>query len=820
MRLSLALLAAAALSAAEPPPYQWGAVATGGGGYFVGVEWSPLAPERPWVFSDVAGPWIREPGSDRFDLLALNRYEPYPMGHAEGAAFDPVDPNVVYAAFGQNLADRYDRGLYRSADGGRSWTRIFDRWGTGGGESRKVLPGVAVDQRDGKVIYFGTNREGLWRSLDRGATWLQVRKPDAGKQPVRALLVDGRTTAEGRSATVWMGWGDWKPDPGAEQRVSGLEVSRDGGTTFTPVPLPDGSKYVSRIAQGGDGRVWVATGTGLVRIDGEAISLVTPKDAGDIQGVDIDPRDPRRIVALGDRSKGAGGGWGVYRSSDGGETWMPTVWSSFSRVDGLVAGDRVGWYRTMNHCVDMAGCSVRFDPVDTKRVWLCDAYMVWVSRDIWATPTVWDAQQRGLDNIVTIALACPPSGNGVPPLISGVSDVRGLLHHDIHAVPHDYIMAPGEWNTYVNGIAWCERKPTTLMVAKYGTPPHILRSTDAGRTWAEVRAPNRKVSHGGAKILLAADDDRRVVYVPANKLTPWYSTDGGESWQESTAADGSPLPPISDNNWAYNFASVAASDLVDGKAFYIYRQEAGQGQLWVSRDGGATFARSLAALPAHNPGDDIAPVAVRTVPGHAGWVWIALAGHGIWRSDDFGASFSRVPGIPGGRPLNIAFGKEKPGLGVDQPTLFVQGAEEKDGPVTMRISHDFGATWERIGDHPGLWGRVMAADRQTYGRIYLGSIPHASILYGQVNASAPQLAAPAAATPGTTIQVRLEDAESGAEALRLRVRSGPAASLRRSADGRVWEVAIPAGAAGVLELEGDDGGLIGTRTATTRIEVR
>jgi xyloglucan-specific exo-beta-1,4-glucanase len=820
MRIAIALLASVAI-AAETVPYQWGSVATSGGGYFVGVEWSPHAPERPWVFSDVAGPWIREPGSDRFDILALNRYEPYPMGHAEGAAFDPQDPLVVYAAFGQNISDRYERGLYRSRDGGSTWTRIFDRWGTAGGEARKTLPGIAVDQRDGRVLYFGTNKEGLWRSLDRGDTWAQVRKPDAGTQPVRALLVDGRTAIDGRSATVWMGWGKWMPDAGEQERVSGLEVSRDGGATFAPVPIPDGAKHIYRITQGRDGIVWVATAKGLLRIDGDAITVRTPAGAANIRGVDIDPGDPLRIVALGDRTADAGGGWGIYRSTDGGANWLPTHWSSLGGGNGLEVGNATGWYRSMNHRVNLAGCSVRFDPSNPKRVWLCDAYMVWTCRDIWANPTVWDAQQRGLDDIVTITLACPPAGNGVSPLISGVSDVRGFLHHDIHEYPRKFIMAPGEWNTYVNGIAWCERKPTTLMVAKYGKAAHILRSVDAGQTWTEVKAPQRTTSHGGAKILLSADDDRRVVYVPANKKTPWYSTDGGESWQASTTPDGSALPPISDHDWAYNFASVAANDLVDGKAFYIYRQEGGKGQFWVSRDGGATFALSPAALPGHNPHDDIAPVVVRPVPGRAGWVWIALAGHGVWRSDDFGATFSRVPGIPGSRPLTIAFGKEKPGLRADQPTLFVHGAEDRDGPITTRMSSDLGATWERIGEHPGLWARLMAADRQTYGRVYLGSIPHASVFYGQVNASAPKLTAPASAAPGSTFQVTLEDAESTPMALRLRVTSGPPATLARTAeDGRIWTVTVPAGATGVLEIDGDDGGLLGTKHVAARIEIR
>ena len=828
MRLSLAAFSCVVLatSLAAADPMQWGSVATSGGGYFVDVHVHPKAPERIFVMSDVGGPWVREPGGERYDLLGLNTYAPvYPMGQGGGLAFDPVDPDTLYVPFGQPF-DRFERGLYRSTDAGRSWTRLCDKWGVPGGHARMAGPGVLVDPLDRKTIYFGTNQEGLWRSTDAGATWTQVRGPVTAKaQAVRSLWCDGRTQIDGRSAVVWMGFvsGD-----GGEDGKAGLEVSRDGGATFVPAPgwneVNGGLANAWRIVPGSGDILWIATGAKLIRWDGKAFSDATPPEASSISAVDTDPTDRNRLVAVGGRK---GDGCGTYRSRDGGKTWLPLQYFTWQKTVGMEPTVRPeGWYGT--HSINLASQSIRIDP--TGRTWLCDAFMTWRCDDVWAEPSKWTAQQRGLDNIVTILMACPPAGPGVGPLIAGVSDVRGFVWESPHRIPKDMIHAEGEWNSYVNGIAWCESQPQVMMVSKYNIsgPQRILRSTDAGRSWVETKVHKRKEAHGGAKILISATDPDRVVFCPANQQAIAFSKDGGASWQPAVPAGGGErLPGFSPNNYAYNFAQQFASDKVDGKAFYAYRQsdDGKVGELWVSRDGGEVWAKSPTALPSANPHDDIAPVALHAVPGHAGWLYLALGNAGIWRSIDYGQAWTRLEGVLGSRPLNLAFGKEAPGAKPDQPTLYVQGSLVPDGPTVLRRSADFGATWEQIGEHPGFFARAMAADRQTYGRVYLASIAHASIIYGQINRADPVLTA---AKPGVlvagkpaTLRVQLTDADSEPEALRLRVLAPAGATWTRvREDQNAWDVTwTPAAGKGELRLEGDDGGLLGTRTVRATVAV-
>jgi hypothetical protein len=62
-----------------------------------------------------------------------------------------------------------------SDDRGRTfkWTDMPFKFG-GGEDGRGNGERFAVDPGDGRTLYLGTRRDGLWRSQDRGATWKRV----------------------------------------------------------------------------------------------------------------------------------------------------------------------------------------------------------------------------------------------------------------------------------------------------------------------------------------------------------------------------------------------------------------------------------------------------------------------------------------------------------------------------------------------------------------------------------------------------------------------------------------------------------------------
>ncbi len=151
-------------------------------------------------------------------------------------AMDPGDPNTVFAAMYQRRRTAWGfngggpgSGLYRTFDGGDSWTELTE----GLPEGDKGRIGIDVFRQDGNVVYalveadarepgrgFGggpggdESRSGLFRSLDRGETWEKMSS--VNPRPMYYSQV--------------------RIDPGDVDRIyvlgGNLMVSDDGGRTF------------------------------------------------------------------------------------------------------------------------------------------------------------------------------------------------------------------------------------------------------------------------------------------------------------------------------------------------------------------------------------------------------------------------------------------------------------------------------------------------------------------------------------------------------------------------------------------------------------
>ncbi|MCK4303926.1 MAG: hypothetical protein KAY24_06785 [Candidatus Eisenbacteria sp.] len=90
-------------------------------------------------------------------------------------ALDPQDPDVVYVGTGEANAGSFSffgLGVFKSSDAGLSWRSV-------GLEESRYIGRIVVDPTDGQRVYvaatgklFGTNPErGVYRSLDAGETW-------------------------------------------------------------------------------------------------------------------------------------------------------------------------------------------------------------------------------------------------------------------------------------------------------------------------------------------------------------------------------------------------------------------------------------------------------------------------------------------------------------------------------------------------------------------------------------------------------------------------------------------------------------------------
>ena len=209
-------------------------------------------------------------------------------GSVGAIAVAPSDPNTIYVGSGEGL-QRPDLavgdGMYKSTDGGKSWTHL-------GLRDAQQIAAIVVDPKDAARLYvaalghpYGPNAErGIFRSSDGGKTFEKVLYKD--ENTGGADLVMDPSNSQTLYAALWAGRvAPWEVRSGASINLagSGLYKSADGGSTWNPLTkgLPGAAEGVARI------------------------------------GIAIAPRDAKIIYASVEADKKAG----VYRSSDGGETW-------------------------------------------------------------------------------------------------------------------------------------------------------------------------------------------------------------------------------------------------------------------------------------------------------------------------------------------------------------------------------------------------------------------------------------------------------------------------------------------------------------------
>ena len=104
---------------------------------------------------------------------------PAPDGRIASAAGVPGDPNTYYLGSASG-------GLWKSTDGGNTYTSIFDD------QAVAAIGSIAVADSDPKIVWVGTGEpwviryvdvigDGVYKSADAGATWKHVGLPETGR---------------------------------------------------------------------------------------------------------------------------------------------------------------------------------------------------------------------------------------------------------------------------------------------------------------------------------------------------------------------------------------------------------------------------------------------------------------------------------------------------------------------------------------------------------------------------------------------------------------------------------------------------------------
>ena len=198
-------------------------------------------------------PWNAKPNANRVfvsedagksfisSMSGLPDYVPtincmWGRSYPRALAVDPQHPEVMYLGMDGDAESpaRPGGGVFRSADGGKTWVRCAGQPG-----GRRMFYGLAVDPTESKRLFWscGGTGGGAWRSEDEGASWRQV------------------LTSEPFSFNL-------ETSPSGAVFVAGgnLQRSTDHGTTWKPITKFTGGQAIVGLAidPADERRIWIS----------------------------------------------------------------------------------------------------------------------------------------------------------------------------------------------------------------------------------------------------------------------------------------------------------------------------------------------------------------------------------------------------------------------------------------------------------------------------------------------------------------------------------------------------------------------------------
>ncbi len=562
-----------------------------------------------------------------------------PVASIGALAVAPSDPSTVYAGSGE--ADMrsditHGNGVYRSTDAGASWTHV-------GLDDSRQIGRILIAPHDPETLlvaalghaYGPSAMRGVYRSIDGGATWTRTlfRDADTG-----AIELASDPAMHEVYASLWQTrrppWSVYPPSNGPG---SGLYRSHDGGLTWRAVrgrglPQTGLGKIGLAVAPSDPKRVYAlvdAKAGGLYRSDdaGASWRLVdTDKRLWErgwyFSHVAVDPKDADSVY-VSDTA--------FYHSSDGG--------AHFSALKGSPDGD--DFHQLWIDPADATrmilgsdqGASVSVDGARTWSTWFNqptgqfyhvatdDAFpynLYGAQQDSGAVQIVSRSDRRGIQERDWRALGAGGESGEIAPdpgdrntaygTVGGGSDavVREDLRTNQARTISPTLCLPGTWRS-----EWTQPVVFGADGALYATNQRVFRSRDRGETWAAISGDLSRPRAGVPATLdapTAADaagpEPRGVVYALAPSPLDagmlwagtddglvWVTTDGARTWRDVTPRNFTP--------WSHVDAIEASR--FDARTAYValdrHRLDDDRPSVYVTHDGGATWRDLHAGIP-------------------------------------------------------------------------------------------------------------------------------------------------------------------------------------------------------------------------------
>ncbi len=499
---------------------------------------------------------------------------------------DPNDPNTVWVGTDASLdmTGAKEFGIYKSTDGGQTWTKKINGISLEAGDKFLTFRGFTIEPGNSNLVYaqaeVNVGEEGMvfdkvkgrvYKTTDSGDNWTEIWE---GDNLARYLIIDPQD-----HNTLYVSTGIFDREAynsncnGGVPGGVGVIKSTDGGVTWNQINNGLSGLYVGSLRMDPNNNQVLYAAAGLAECPNAVGGLYKTTDGGAnwTEVITDDHMITVRVSSSNSNIVYAGSAGAIYRSTDGGNTFikytLPTVahWGATGYVIG-------------GFPIDMT-----IDPDDNDTVYI-NSYGggVFKSTDGGQTWVTWS---KGF---------------------------TGLIVYDVY-VP-DY-------------------NSSTVYVASRNGP---YKSTDYASTWSGIANWTEASSTEDAAITTLPSNSSAVLVGRENVVMAFRSTNGGSSF--SKVLD----DPDSPNGLCTIAASPANSNIVYAglcmpplyPVDFLAEAPTGSSVLYLSTDGGASFTKTSTEM------DGVSIVKIIPHSSDSTTAWAATL-DGLYKTTNSGANWTR-----------------------------------------------------------------------------------------------------------------------------------------------------------------------------------
>lgn len=280
-------------------------------------------------------------------------------GRINTIAMNPKNENIIFVGFSHG-------GAYRTIDGGKNWTAIFDQ------ESNLYIGSIEIDPVNPNTIYIGTGDpnggfycgqgNGIYKSIDNGKTWIHLGLSET--RIISKVIVDYKNPQTIFAASLGYSYeknehrGIYKSSDGGQNWIKALYTNDSSGITDLVMHPNDPQTLFAvswnklglnnrSVVSGPDGQIFKSVNGGQ---SWKKLTSGLPSDSlnGRI-ALAISKSNPNILYARYIRTYRCDNSvtnnlYAIYKSTDTGENW--TELPSLAPSSGLECGDTggFGWY--------------------------------------------------------------------------------------------------------------------------------------------------------------------------------------------------------------------------------------------------------------------------------------------------------------------------------------------------------------------------------------------------------------------------------------------------------------------------------------------